>query len=462
MERREFAELDACSQSKGRTPGVFIFNPFAEGHIAQGKAFTPKKHQTMLAEDLANLPQFLCRQDDIVLLRHRPSTDFLSGVKRVGYPLPEFVELAPESDSPPHSLHEREIGSLRPWAWGPDAVTSLEPLFPNLTGQVRTPEQCYNDGIGRLYSKAWSADLLRKGLAGWAKESWICTDSEVGLPVNSVEAALAAVKTIRQRGHHRVVVKECLGLAGANSIRLWELEILEGQRRWMEDALRSGRQLIVEPWLERELDFSIQLEMELEGLKLRGYTGLINDARGQFLANWAAPNYVRRPPSKVLELFRAVPGFPEKLQTLCDEIFRQLEVELRRFGYLGPLGIDSFIYRTPLGERCLKPIVEINPRHTMGRLTLELMKQVAPGCFGQFRLLNRGTIQTEGFEDFTAYAQYVKRSFPIRLGGDSVPRICSGVLCLNEPSRVRVCLAVFQVASGLGELMQSTVRKPGP
>jgi hypothetical protein len=44
---------------KDRTPGVYVFNPFAEGYIAQGKAFTPVKSQAMLAEDLANLPQFL-------------------------------------------------------------------------------------------------------------------------------------------------------------------------------------------------------------------------------------------------------------------------------------------------------------------------------------------------------------------------------------------------------------------
>ena len=36
------------------------------------------------------------------------------------------------------------------------------------------------------------------------------------------------------------------------------------------------------------LDFSVQLEMTDEGLKLCGYTGLINDAKGQFQANVAA------------------------------------------------------------------------------------------------------------------------------------------------------------------------------
>ena len=447
------AELDVYSQSKGRTPGVFVFNPYAEGYIAQGRAFTPKKHQAMLASDLANLPQFLCRQDDIVLLPRRPSTEFLSAIKQAGYALPEFVELDPQSNSPPQSLRDRKIGNLRPWAWAPDSVELLEPLFANLNNKARTPGQYYNDGVRVLYSKAWSASFLRKVLVGWAKESWICTDSEVGLPVDTLEAAIAAVESIRQRGHHRIVVKECLGLAGHNAIRLWEPEILEGQRSWMENVLHSGRQLIIEPWLERELDFSIQLEMGLEGLRVCGYTGLINDARGQFQANWAAPNYVRRPPSKVLALFRAVPKFPEKLQTLWDEIFRQLGVELQRVGYLGPIGIDAFIYRAPQGDYRLKPIVEINPRYTMGRLTVELMKQAAPGCFGIFRLLNRVRIKAEGFDGFTAYAQYLGQNFPVRCVGDPVPRICSGALCLNEPSRAQVCLAVFQVARSLGEVM---------
>ena len=36
--------------AKRRAPSVFVFNPFAEGYIAHGKAFAPVKHQAMLAE----------------------------------------------------------------------------------------------------------------------------------------------------------------------------------------------------------------------------------------------------------------------------------------------------------------------------------------------------------------------------------------------------------------------------
>ena len=159
------AELNVYSQSKGRTPSVFVFNPFAEGHIAHGKSFTPVKHQAMLASDLANLPQFLCRSDDIVLVAKRPSVEFLSAVKQAGFPLPEFVELKEGRIDPASSLCQRKIGSLRPWAWGPDSVELLEPLFAKVTGEARTASQRFNERIARLYSKAWSADFLRTVLA---------------------------------------------------------------------------------------------------------------------------------------------------------------------------------------------------------------------------------------------------------------------------------------------------------
>ena len=238
----------------------------------------------------------------------RPSVEFLSAVKQAGFPLPEFVELREGRIDPAGSLCQRKIGSLRPWAWGPDSLELLEPLFAKVTGEARTASQRFNERIARLYSKAWSAAFLRKVLARScrgveahppevkraAAEPWLCTEDEAGVVVDTLESALEAIAAIRRRGHHRVVAKEALGLAGHNAIRLWEPEVLTTQRRWLAHALQNGRQLVIEPWLERELDFSVQLEMGPRSLKLCGYTGLINDRKGQFQANWAEANCDRR------------------------------------------------------------------------------------------------------------------------------------------------------------------------
>jgi len=96
-----------------------------------------------------------------------------------------------------------------------------------------------------------------------------------------------------------------------------------------------------------------------------------------------------------------------------------------------------------------KPIVEINPRYTMGRVTVELMKQVAPGSHGLFELVNRSRIQAEGFDDFVAFAGSLTQRFPPRFAGEPVPKIREGALCLNDPAQAQVCLAVFQVSRTL-------------
>lgn len=450
------AELNIYSQSKGRTPNVFVFNPLAEGRMAHGRSFSPVKHQAQLSRDLANLPQFLCGADDVVLVPKRPSVEFLSGVKQAGFPLPEFVELKNGRIDPAGNLGERKLGRLRPWAWGPDSVELFQPLFDKVSGETRTREERFNERIARLYSKAWSADFLRKVLASdfaasSAAKGWLCTAQDVGVAVNTVDAALDAVAAIRARGHHKIVAKEALGLAGRNAIRLWEPEVTAAQRQWLASAVQNGGQLVIEPWLERELDFSVQLEMGPRDLKLCGYTGLINDAKGQFRANWAAANYDRRVPANVAALFREPPGIAGRLQRLYGDIFSLLEKELRAVDFVGPIGIDSFVYRTAEGNCRLKPIVEINPRYTMGRLTVELMSQTCPGSCGMFQIVSRAQAEAEGFADFSAYAQALNERFPLRLEGEPVPKIREGALCLNDPAEAQVCLATFEVSRNLAD-----------
>jgi hypothetical protein len=274
----------------------------------------------------------------------------------------------------------------------------------------------------------------------------VCTDAEVGVAVTSLDAALAAIAAIRARGHHRVVVKLALGLAGGNAIRLWEPELLDTQRRWMADAFDAGRMLVVEPWLEREADFSAQYEMTGSRLHLVGFTDLFNDQRGQFSANGAAPGFARKPSSRICGALGDVPDAGGKLTRIFEIIRRRLEMALSDAGHAGPVGIDAFVYRTPDGPR-LKPVVEINPRHTMGRLLLELMRRAAPGTHGLFRLVNRAALKSEGCAGFAEYASKISNQYPVKMVGEPVPKIAEGAVCLNDPASAQVCLGVFRVGN---------------
>ena len=109
-----------------------------------------------------------------------------------------------------------------------------------------------------------------------------------------------------------------------------DLQIIFRERLFLANVLRGGRHLVIEPWLERLLDFSAQLEMAPDGLKLCGYTGLLNDAKGRFQGNWAESHHHKRIPSKIVALFRELPDISTRLLDFYGDLFARLEEELRR------------------------------------------------------------------------------------------------------------------------------------
>lgn len=457
FDARFIAELDVFAQSKGRTPGVYWFNPVAEGFVARGLAFTPGKHQTQLTSDLSNLPQFLGRQDDVVIVERRPSVEFLSRLKQAGLPLPEFVELGRDRKQSLESLASRKLGALRPWAWSPDSVALMTTLAGSVTGNVRPIGDSFNPGIARLYSKSWSAEFLRELVQDRECPKWVCGGELAGISVRDMESAVRAIANIRGQGHHRIVVKEALGLAGSNALRLWEPDVLETQRRWMANVFARGGVLVIEPWLERLVDFSAQLEIVGGELGLVGFTALFNDAKGQFEANSAEPGVARRIPFSVARALRDVATASE-VQCWLQSVFGRLELELRKVGFGGPLGIDAFVYRDVAGAARLKPIVEINPRFTMGRLTLELMKYVAPGSHATFHLINQPRLAASGFDGFGDLSKFLAEHYPVRLEGEPRARIREGCLCLNDPECVRACMGVLEVSRESSGMLMSALK----
>ena len=450
------AHLNVHSASKGRTPGIFVFNPFAEEFLGRGPGFVPAGPAAQLARDLTNLPQFLARQDDVVLVERASSVAFLSTIKEAGFALPEFVVLERGRLRPGDPLLERKIGSLRPWAWSPDSAELLAPLHSRLTSGAQANPVLFNPLRADLYSKAWSAAFLREFLGdlediteeiapGASRDDWLCPEDAVGSVVRTVEEVQQCRDRLRNKGYPRIVIKEPFGLAGRNVLRLSDTEPTEAQGSWLRRALTLGRGVVIEPWLDRVVDFSVQMELGPQGLRLIGFTGLLNDDAGRFRANWAGPKHHRKPPEEVLRALPEPGILNGRIGRLYAALAERLEPSLRSLGHSGPLGVDAFVYRGADGRCRLKPIVEINPRFTMGRVTLEILRQAAPGCSGVFRLIPRTTVKAAGCPGFAEYAQQLAQQFPVVLAGEPIPRVRSGVLCLNDPSQAESVLAIAHI-----------------
>lgn len=443
-------------------PCVYLFNPFAEAYISHGSAFTPVKQQALLAADLANIPQFLGAPEDIILVPKLPSAAFLNTLRRVGFPIPEFVHIPDGHISSHHALCRRKLHDLRPWGWSPDSVAIMRPLFGRLESG-RTEADCFNADIAQLYSKTWSAeflsDILRQrcgdypgaveagteGRVAASESQWLCSDREVGVVAGNLEEALAAVAAFRNQGQDKIIVKEAFGQAGRNAIRLWEPRISTPQQQWLARCLEDGRKVVVEPWLDRVLDFSIQLDSCRDGLEVLGLTGLVTDRRGQFIANGASPDHKQCLPRQVAHALSADQRIELQVENLYQHIFRALSFELSKVRYIGPFSIDAFVYRHADGSHRLKPIVEINPRYTMGRLTLELMKHVEAGSHGLFRLVNLAQIRGLGFADLRRYADHWTTHHPLE-GEPASAKIRQGGLCLNDPQSGSAWIATFEIS----------------
>jgi len=158
---------------------------------------------------------------------------------------------------------------------------------------------------------------------------------------------------------------------------------------------------------------------------------------------------IARACARVVSQFGQAAGISRRLLAFYKDLFARLEIELRAVAFLGPVGVDAFVYREDGGGARLKPVVEINPRYTMGRVLVELMRQAGPDCAGRFRLVNTAQMRAEGFEDFPSYAQALEEKFPLQFTDEPAPRILTGALCLNDPAKAQSCLAVFRVSRNL-------------
>ncbi|MEO7162981.1 MAG: hypothetical protein ABI041_08680, partial [Bdellovibrionia bacterium] len=234
------------------------------------------------------------------------------------------------------------------------------------------------------------------------------------------------------------MVKAPYGTAGTQIRHLRNLEELQGKLGgWIRNILHDQGEIIVEQWLDKVYDLSIQMEVSEEGtelLEVRSFiTGRQNEYRGTYLG-------------------KKLSGFAEEdlrfihiLVAKWRPFILNLGNCLRAEGYQGPAGVDALIWRDLKGNLKLKPLVELNPRWTMGRVALELEKKLKPGVSGLWAFLPLREIKKQGYENAEGFASALVQKYPLKLvevgGGEQ--RIESGVVFTNDPARAQEVLTVF-------------------
>lgn len=281
----------------------------------------------------------------------------------------------------PADLGEEPEGAAFPWLEGAGAFAWLvteeaRSAAARAGRELAGPEPAL---VRRVHDKAFAQEAARG--AGFVppclrEAVGVLSPEELadpGAAVRSLEERLAAWPAwLREHGKTRATLKPRLGSSGRGRVAFESAgdPALPGAFA----RLRCQGGAILEPWLERRSDLSVQLHVDADGLLLLGTLEQHVSAAG-----------VPRGLSGTLDRRGRVTS-----GTRWDEALREAAVAVagaaRETGFRGPCGVDAFVFSGPGGEPELRPVVELNARFTLGTVAVGLARRALPLVRAEFDL----------------------------------------------------------------------------
>jgi uncharacterized ferritin-like protein (DUF455 family) len=399
----------AFGASRGRAADLHWLNPPAEvGSSVRAREWI---------RDLEGTAILRAAPDDVVMVSRRPSVTWLEQISEAGFSVPA-IRLLSEGPGP------GPLRDMRPWAATAEAASVLAPW-----GAIV---------VAPLPDKIMDGELLRRLLPELGLPERLITPDALPVVATDLQEVVSAIAAFRSAGFSRVVFKKALGTSGQGQMRLFEQALQPPQRTWLARALAAGP-LRVEPWLDRVLDLSFQLEAGA----LSGIVRFTTDTTGRFRsAVVEAPNAGL---PTALARFWTGDGRDSRWLTGVGERL------VGALGPVGPTGVDAFFYRAADGIR-LHPFVERNPRVTFGRLALDLRRRLAPGCVGRWTLLGPAELRRSGEPSLGSMAKRLGLALPVNLRGGRLA--CCG-LATSDPAHVRHVLPMLLVAESGAQLSRA-------
>jgi hypothetical protein len=437
LSERFIRELEVFTGSKGRPPVFWFFNPLCDAEIARGApGHTPAEPARRLCGDLGTLLMYLALDTDVCLVPEIPRAAWLKELQDLGFPLPEFRLLGRPGEAP----REAKMAGIEPWGWSPEPFERFKAWRDRLiqvdgangawSGRVLAHADFAASGLGELFSKVWSARFLREWLAAHPETAPIFGGPEdTGGIFTTWEAAREALARALRAGR-TLVAKAPFGTSGAQNKRvLRESELDSPLGGWIRNTIETQGAIVLEPWLEKQADLSMQIEISARTTRIVGIRHFLNGSRNEYRGTYLDAKLRSLTP----DALRFLHGAPSPLET-WQRLAEDLGAALRAKGYEGPAGIDGLIHRQ--GETLrLKPLVELNPRWTMGRVAIALEAQVVPGTPAAWAFLTA-----------SAETRELARRFPPRAepsGGGR--RIAEGVVFTTDPERAREVMTALVV-----------------
>ncbi len=353
------------------------------------------------------LAAFLARRDDVVLQQRIPNQNHLSRLKSAGFVLPEFHSLDQIDD-----LADRKLKAIRPWSVAPN----LRAVFSSLENSCSASTFLWDSKYKELFSRAEHVAHFSE----WMLAPEVCDD------VREIDKLLSELSS------WKAVCKSPFSAAGRGVRILPNCDSPTGKNwQWLRQTIQQQTAVVIEPFHERVFDFSVQYHFDGQSLKRLGLIRQSVTANGQYRGSIAAGKFCQGLPTDLAKFLmnEALSVYEPK-----SKFGKSLSRFLSAKNYSGPVGVDAYVFRDSGGNLCHRPVCEINPRYTMGRLALEIRKQIAPGHDLKFEICRN----TDAPED----------QFSVNEKG----QLCSGTFRLNDSNTASRFVAVITVAKNAEEL----------
>ena len=236
-------------------------------------------------------------------------------------------------------------------AWWPDGPARGELEARGL--RIEAPEPA---ALHAVADKAFTLDRAkRSGALGGGLEELVTAFSPEELEDEG--AIAAALERWPAWAKEHWVLKPRFGSTGRGRVHSTEKE--EGHLARALPRLRRRGGAILEPWLDRVQDYSVQLIVHANGeVESLGSLHQLVKPGGAVLGGAAS-----------LDERGLSRGAGEHHEALVQEALA-LGREAAARGFRGPCGIDAFAWRGPDGETHLRRLCEINARFTTGHVAI--------------------------------------------------------------------------------------------
>lgn len=382
---------------------LWYFNPDCELAVFKEQIhYSPPKMIKTLRQELALLMMWLADHDDYVYVENLfEETNWLSVIRSViGFK----VNIVNADLIKKNNLKFTE---LKPWGSAPNIYSSLSSI------ENRIDKKLAWEGEMRNYFHRSTGYKITKHLAAFSKEGLV-RESELGDFYNSLEAVKVAIDTIFNAGFKGVILKLPFSSSGRGNLILKRNELTLNVRKWIDSGIAKQGSILIEPLLQKENDFSLLFEKKNNDVVFLGGTSFLVGDTGQYFG-------------ASLNGFNKL--FSPQESKLIEWVIDQLKVEFKKWtSFQGQLGVDAMTYINKDGKKKIQPCIEVNPRYTMGHITLEIEKKIAKNKKGKWRIVTKQDIA-----DFLTFKTKMEKKHPLKIINGKVE---AGFLPLVDVSQV--------------------------